>query len=327
MFVVGSKGLCGQLYHKDQMPENFHEMYIVKGYRNPRSSPSQCILSLFAATNETLNFWTHFLPSVYFMWILRDLTVNLDFRHDSFTWPLLAYVVMCCIYPLTSAVAHLFNTMSDNARHICFFLDYSAISAMTVSVAISYKAYCFPSELRFTFLWEVFIPVTIANSVLCLIVACKTRLLPASLLRKVIRLSGLGLPCIFTTLPIMYRLIAGTEQELNLSSRYYHGITFFFLFMSAFLYGSHLPERWFPGSFDFIGHSHQLFHVCTILGTMTQMQAILHDMYERREDLIQEWQFEKASSSVGLLAQVIGVNTIVVSIYSYLLYKNKLKSA
>lgn len=327
MFVVGSKGLCGPLYHKDQMPEHFHELYIVKGYRHPKSSPSQCVLSLFSATNETLNFWTHFVPSFYFMWILRDLAVTLDFRHDSFTWPLLAYMVMCCIYPLASAVAHLFNTMSDNARHICFFLDYSAISAMALSVAMSYKAYSFPVDLKHTWSGDWYIPIAVVNSVICLVVTCRSRLIPASVYRKVIRLSGLGIPCVFTILPIIYRLTAGTEQELNLTSRYYHGLSFILLFMSAFLYGSHLPERLFPGSFDIIGHSHQLFHVCSILGTISQMQGIFYDMKERKEMLLQDWEFTDVSASIGLLAQVLVLNSGVVVVYSFLLFKNKLKSA
>lgn len=327
MFVVGSKGLCGPLYHKDQMPEHFHESYIVKGYRNPKSSPSQCILSLFAATNETLNFWTHFLPSFYFMWVLRDLHIALDFRHDSFSWPLLCYMVMCCIYPLASAVAHLFNTMSDKARHICFFLDYSAISAMSFSVALSYKAYCFPKSLRFTVIGDWYIPVAFINAILCITVSCKSRFLPACAFRKIFRLGALGVPCLFTIIPIIYRLLAGTEEEQNLTSQLYHTLSFLFLFMSAFLYGSHLPERWFPGSFDIIGHSHQLFHVCSILGTMHQMQGIYYDMQERKAELMPDWEFGTLGSSVGLQAQVLLVNSVIVLIYSYLVYKNKLKSA
>nr|KAG5692367.1 hypothetical protein BaRGS_007980 [Batillaria attramentaria] len=69
--TLRGSGLSGQLYHKDEMPEHFHEHFIVRGYRHPKSSAWQCILSLFDATNETLNFWTHFLPSWYFLWVLK----------------------------------------------------------------------------------------------------------------------------------------------------------------------------------------------------------------------------------------------------------------
>lgn len=43
----------------------FHEDGIISGYRHPCSSATDCILSLFQLTNETLNIWTHFLPTWY----------------------------------------------------------------------------------------------------------------------------------------------------------------------------------------------------------------------------------------------------------------------
>lgn len=315
MFFVDSKGFSGPLYHKDQIPEHFHESFINKGYRNPKSSPFQCILSVFDATNETLNFWTHFLPSWYFMWVLRGLSDTFDFKSDSFTWPLLAYMCMTCIYPLASAVAHTFNTMSDSARHICFFLDYSAISASALGVAIAYKAYCFPEEIRFTIWGDIYIPVAIVNAVLCITISCQTRLMKPSAFRKVLRIAALGLPCIYSTIPVTYRVMFGTK-EASLSSHYYHMLSIIFMYMAGFLYGTHFPERLFPGSFDIVGHSHQLFHVSVILGTMVQMQGILKDMQEQKGHLLQTWEFGDVGSSIGLLLMVLLFNTLVVLLFT-----------
>uniref|UniRef100_A0A8D2PS54 Uncharacterized protein n=1 Tax=Zosterops lateralis melanops TaxID=1220523 RepID=A0A8D2PS54_ZOSLA len=36
---------------------------ILSGYRPPRSSVSQCLLSVFHMNNETLNVWTHLGPA------------------------------------------------------------------------------------------------------------------------------------------------------------------------------------------------------------------------------------------------------------------------
>ncbi|KAH3701098.1 membrane progestin receptor gamma-like [Dreissena polymorpha] len=327
MFVAGATGLGGPLYHREQMPEDFHESFIDKGYRSPKSSPFQCVLSVFDTTNETLNFWTHFLPSWYFMWVIRDLSDTLDFRHDSFTWPLLAYLCMCCIYPLASSVAHTFNTMSDNARHICFFLDYSAISASAFAVAIAYRAYSFPDELRFTFPGDWFVPAAFINSLFCILVSCKTRLMPHSITRKIMRISALGWPCVFSTFPLTYRLLSGTLCEMTLTSTYYHAVSILMMYVAGFLYGTHFPERLFPGRFDIIGHSHQLFHMCTILGTMNQIQAILYDMKEKKRDLIENWEFKSASTSIGLVGFILMVNTVIVAVYSVILYTKKTKSA
>lgn len=55
--------LCGS----EHLPvlQVFQEDSIISGYRHPCSSARDCILSLFQLTNETLNIWTHFLPTWY----------------------------------------------------------------------------------------------------------------------------------------------------------------------------------------------------------------------------------------------------------------------
>lgn len=52
----------------------------------------------------------------------------MNFLTDSYTWPLLVYMVLICIYPFTSSCAHTFSTMSPESRHICYFFDYGALS-------------------------------------------------------------------------------------------------------------------------------------------------------------------------------------------------------
>ncbi|EAZ20642.1 hypothetical protein OsJ_36258 [Oryza sativa Japonica Group] len=32
------------------------------------------------------------------------------------------------------------------------------------------------------------------------------------------------------------------------------------------VYAARVPERWFPGRFDLVGHSHQLFHLLVVAG-------------------------------------------------------------
>ena len=325
MFVVSSNGLGGPLFHKDQVPEHFHEKFIFKGYRHPKSTPFQCVLSLFDATNETLNFWTHFLPSWYFIWMLKELSDNLDFRNDCYTWPLLGYFCMCCIYPLASAIAHTFNTMSGKARHICFFVDYSAISLSGLGTAISYKAYAFPSELRTSLYGDLFIPIATMNALLCIVISCETRFMKPSTFQKVLRLASLGLPCIYDIIPLIYRLAFGTEQEMELSSWTNHFRSVMCVLLAGFTYGTHFPERLYPGSFDIVGHSHQLFHIFAIMGTMEQMQGMLNDFRERKHILEKNWEFGSIMNNVGLLGFVMLVNTIVICLFSYRLYKKKQK--
>uniref|UniRef100_A0A670ZLU8 Uncharacterized protein n=1 Tax=Pseudonaja textilis TaxID=8673 RepID=A0A670ZLU8_PSETE len=41
----------------------FWEEGIMSGYRHPKSSALDCVLSSFQLNNETVNIWTHFLPT------------------------------------------------------------------------------------------------------------------------------------------------------------------------------------------------------------------------------------------------------------------------
>lgn len=45
------------------LPQVFWEDGIISGYRRPTSSALDCVLSSFQMTNETVNIWTHFLPT------------------------------------------------------------------------------------------------------------------------------------------------------------------------------------------------------------------------------------------------------------------------
>lgn len=67
-------------------------------------------------------------PGRYFLWKLVTVVLIQTAWQDSFTWPLVIFLLSCCIYPLASSCAHTFNSMSARARHICFFFDYGALS-------------------------------------------------------------------------------------------------------------------------------------------------------------------------------------------------------
>uniref|UniRef100_A0A8C3NXP2 Uncharacterized protein n=1 Tax=Cyanoderma ruficeps TaxID=181631 RepID=A0A8C3NXP2_9PASS len=53
----------GRLLRAHQVPQLYREPGILSGYRPPRSSVSQCLLSALRAHNETLNIWTHLAPA------------------------------------------------------------------------------------------------------------------------------------------------------------------------------------------------------------------------------------------------------------------------
>ncbi|XP_053179623.1 membrane progestin receptor gamma-B [Scomber japonicus] len=323
-----------RVFSINQVPKVFHEDSIISGYRHPRSSATDCILSLFQLTNETLNIWTHFLPTWYFLWKLVTVVLMQTAWQDSFTWPLVIFLISCCIYPLASSCAHTFSTMSARARHICFFFDYGALSFYSLGSAITYSAYVFPDKWGNSLFHQCYIPIAVLNTVVCTALACYSRLgLPflqynhdivkrfpeyqSPKFSKVLRVVAFAYPYLFDNIPLFYRvfLCVGegcTDNDTNILHYYHIALAF----LTGFLFATHLPERLAPGSFDYIGHSHQLFHVCGILGTHFQMKAIEQDMVTRRPWLLQHSIPITFANSMGATLFCVVLNLSIIILFS-----------
>lgn len=72
------------------------------------------------------------LCSRFFTWRFVTALYVTDIWNDSYSWPLFVYMGTSCVYPLASSCAHTFNSMSKNARHICYFLDYGAVNLFSL---------------------------------------------------------------------------------------------------------------------------------------------------------------------------------------------------
>ncbi|XP_030896929.1 membrane progestin receptor gamma isoform X1 [Leptonychotes weddellii] len=301
-----------RLFSIDQMPQVFHEQGILFGYRHPQSSATACILSLFQMTNETLNIWTHLLPFWFFVWRFVTALYVTDIQNDSYSWPLFVYMGTSCVYPLASSCAHTFSSMSKNARHICYFLDYGAVNLFSLGSAIAYSAYSIPDVMVCTTFHDYYVPLAVLNTIVSTGLSCYSRFLeiPKPGLCKMLRVLAFAYPYTWDSLPIFYRMITvrmGILLTQSLSSFPSHRPEELFLLpgesvqneavlnhqkhmamtlLASFFYSAHLPERLAPGRFDYIGHSHQLFHVCVILATHMQMEAILLDKTLRKEWLL-----------------------------------------
>ncbi|XP_020956256.1 membrane progestin receptor gamma isoform X4 [Sus scrofa] len=293
-----------RLFSIEQMPQVFHEQGILFGYRHPQSSATACVLSLFQMTNETLNIWTHLLPFWFFMWRFVSTLRVTDILNDSYSWPLLVYMGASCVYPLASSCAHTFSSMSKNARHICYFLDYGAVNLFSLASAesrflpkagfsspgsaIAYSAYVFPDTLVCTTFHDYYVALAVLNTVVSTGLSCYSRFLEIRKpgLCKILRVLAFAYPYTWDSLPIFSRLFLFPGESAQNEATMYHQKHMAMTLLASFFYSAHLPERLAPGRFDYIGHSHQLFHVCVILATHMQMEAILLDKSLRKEWLL-----------------------------------------
>ncbi|XP_062998282.1 membrane progestin receptor gamma [Elgaria multicarinata webbii] len=310
------------LLNTNQVPKVFREQGILFGYRHPRSSATDCIFSVFQMTNETLNIWTHFLSAWYFLWKFLAWSYALDVWSDRYTWPFLTYMATCCIYPLASSFAHTFSTMSSCARHICYFFDYGALALYSLGSAVAYSAYIFPEEWTDSTFHHYYLSFAVLNTIISTSLSCYSRFteMEKPKFSKAIRILAFAYPYVYDSAPLFYRLYLCTARGCTENAVPLHYRHIAFAWLTCFLFATHLPERLAPGLFDYIGHSHQLFHICGVIGTHFQMEALLVDMTDRREWLQASLPAPSFSQTVGLVVASTAVSLIIIAAFSTTLY-------
>ncbi|XP_072176112.1 membrane progestin receptor gamma-like [Diadema setosum] len=278
----------------NQVPAIYREPFIFTRYRSCRSSITSCIVSVSCLTNETLNFWTHFVPFLIFLVVTLQYAVDYAFVVDPFNWPMMVFLVSICLYTLGSSMAHMFNSLSEVAYYICFFIDYGTVSIYIMGLSIAYNAYAFPPSLLNSIAHRIYLPMVFLLSLVFSATSCMSRLSRFAALRVHGRKITFPAYYIWCNMPLFYRAFYGSgplpvtssasSPALAMADSHHitHGL---FALATVVTYGTHFPEVFAPGRFDFIAHSHQLFHLSTVGLTYYQYSALLVEMKERRRDL------------------------------------------
>ncbi|KAM9109476.1 membrane progestin receptor delta isoform 3-T3 [Megaptera novaeangliae] len=143
-------------------------------------------------------------------------------------------------------------------------------------------------------------------------------------LSKILRTAAFTYPFLFDNLPLFYRLglcwgrgHSCGQEALSTS----HGYHLFCALLTGFLFASHLPERLAPGRFDYIGHSHQLFHICAVMGTHFQLEAVLADMGSRRAWLAMQEPPLGLAGTVATLGLAVAGNLLIIAAFTASLFR------
>ncbi|XP_056318267.1 membrane progesterone receptor epsilon [Danio aesculapii] len=299
--------------HTD-VPVRVTESFILSGYRFPNYSLRQCLASAFRPTNETGNFWTHFLPIFVFAFHFMEVFTweKVPEPSNPFFYPFWNYFLGVLYLLLASSLAHLLNSMSLIIREICFFVDYGTISAYTVGSSLAYFYYIHPqagipengpcahnsserkslnadeqiwpsesSPTQFQLFFEsLYIPSSCLVAIICVLTCCNTRQRWRKY-RYAVRTLVFLLPFFVSSTPVFYRLLSPSSNSTPSSSPHLSSTmaAFFYrhcfwLVVSAVFNISKIPERVSPGNFDIWGHSHQWFHCCTFLSILDELHMI-----------------------------------------------------
>lgn len=285
-----------------EVPASVTESFILSGYRRPGYSLAQCLRSAFRPTNETGNFWTHFLALFVFAFHFLQPFWAEGWAPGGplapFYYPLWSYFLGVCGLLLASSLAHLLSSLSLPAREICFYVDYGSISAYTVGSALAYYYYIHPRGApapanlsaapgegaaglsaaggRGAWFEALYVPVACLVALLCTSACCNTRQ-QCPQHRYLVRTLVFLLPFLVVSTPVFLKL---WQAGGGLGTGRFFLRHCLWLLASGVLNVSKVPERLSPGRFDIWGHSHQWFHCCTAMSILDELHMIRAEIQE-----------------------------------------------
>ncbi|KAF2644189.1 IZH family channel protein-like protein [Massarina eburnea CBS 473.64] len=245
--------------------------YVLNGYRFCEGHWA-CIRSIVGIHNESTNIWSHLIGVI----IVLGVAFYLYPTHINFHVSTTADVCMAALYffaackcLLCSCVMHTMNSISHQGlleRYAC--VDYTGISLLVGAsiMTLEYTAfYCEPTS-RYAYM-----SVT-----------------------AILSIGGLYLPwnptfnrndlswvrvCFYVTLSLTCLLPLGqllATHGWEYTSAFYSPPVKSMLvyFFGAVIYASRVPERWLPGRFDYLGASHNIWHLAVLGGIILHYFAM-----------------------------------------------------
>ncbi|KAI9894377.1 MAG: hypothetical protein M1814_003133 [Vezdaea aestivalis] len=266
----------GGLIVYDDLPDPWKvNPFIVRGYRFTETK-LECLYSTFRFSNETVNIWSHalglllILTIAFYIYPLSS-TFTLSRGPDIFIAACFFFAASKCL--ACSALWHTMSSISSQTlmeRFAC--VDYTGISLLIAASILTTEYTAFYCEPTSQMIW---MGLTASLGATGVILPWHPVFNRASMrwarVAFYVALGATGL------LPVL---------QLNLT----RGVSWSFYFYApimksvavylggAVVYASQVPERWWPGAFDYCGGSHNLWHLAVLGGILFHYNA-MHDFF------------------------------------------------
>jgi predicted membrane channel-forming protein YqfA (hemolysin III family) len=238
--------------------------YITDGYR-AHLSPELCAKSTFIWSNETINIWSHLLGLVYFAMLLMDdvfglLPQNNAQFGDYFIFTILSLCFQICM--LCSAGYHMFMCQSELASRRWLGLDLAGVSLGFCGCYFPGSYYAFYCDKS----WQMFYMTMMCFLAICSIVAqahskfmsehCHFRRV---MLYALVMFGGV--------VPVSHWFVSHNGFNHPLVQIMLPKIVVMYVITIAggTFYLSKFPEKFFPGKLNYLGSSHQWWHLMVVL--------------------------------------------------------------
>lgn len=245
--------------------------HIRHGYREPTHA-WDALRSLFALHNQTVNIWTHLLGWSYFMWrspaILRDLErMNAPLSDFAFV---LVYLACAQFQMLSSAAYHLFSYISAEWDRFFLRMDLAGIILMIFgSFAIGlHNGFATDTALKVTYLVIVSTP---------LLTAAYLTVSPALQSDSMVKTRNTLLAATVAggVIPAVHWALAD-DLGCHWDVLWAVGAMFGFYGGGFIVFLLRFPERYMSHVvIDFIGQSHNLWHVCVWLAGASWLEGMV----------------------------------------------------
>ncbi len=250
--------------------------YIVGSYRPLVLSFYGCFASIFRLHNETLNIWTHLVGFLLFGGIISGELTGMFEGISIYNLPWLEQLMLFLFFIgtmvcfLCSTLFHIFQSHSHSVSLFFSRLDYAGIAFLITSSSVPayyYGFYC--TELA---KWaHISVLLLLCMTCTTIILRKKFNTPPYRMARFVV-FSTFGLYGAIPFFHIYFREgygnadIAHSMWGIVLMAATYIG--------GGALYAFRIPERFWPGKFDVWASSHQMFHLCVIVGSIVHYKTL-----------------------------------------------------
>ncbi|OAL42537.1 HlyIII-domain-containing protein [Pyrenochaeta sp. DS3sAY3a] len=249
--------------------------YLIGHYRTASNSYRSSLASLCYLHNQTSNVYTHLVGTGLFLaWALHTYNDMLQRYPTSEFYDFLVFgVFFACALSCFgfSALFHLFMNHSAKVNQIWLLFDLYGVFALIIATIFSGTYYAFYCE---RFWWKTYSSGIIAITFACALFCSKPQFRhPKWRNVRAVLFISIGF---YGVLPMTHLAEKWGRPKANeiiaWNLMFWEGLSYGF---GAAVYAFRIPERWQPGRFDIWGASHQIFHVCAVLGAALHYQGLI----------------------------------------------------
>jgi len=241
--------------------------FILTGYRRAQYSWRTTFGSVFEYLhNETVNIHSHLWPAVAFFFMAVTLDISFTSRYKSAKRSDLVFMTL---YLLSAVFCHgasaLFHTIRCHSQKIdarSNALDYAGIIVLVVGSYTPSVHFGFPCSVKLQITYCVIIVLLGLGG--SFVVWDPEYAKPTHRVIRTIIFCALGSS---GWIPLIHLVIVhGFEETLIHMGQGGLVIASLTYVTGAFLYAIRVPERLYPGKFDYFFSSHQFLHFCVVAG-------------------------------------------------------------